>query len=110
LSERDDVIVYGPRDPERRGGVISFNFKNVRPEKLARALMSEGIMIHPHDVAQILDLEGIALRSGHHCAQPLMERLGVPATSRASFYIYNGKDDVDAFVDSLDNVRKVLKL
>ncbi len=110
LSEKDDIVVYGPKDPENRGGVISFNFKNVRPEKLAKALMMEGIMIHPHDVAQILDLEGIALRSGHHCAQPLMERLGVPATSRASFYIYNGKDDVDAFIESLDRVKEVLKL
>ena len=86
--------IYGPRDPSKRGGVISFNFADV----------------HPHDVAQIIDSEGIAVRSGHHCAQVLMERLSVAATSRASFYIYNTKDEVDALVASLSKVARLFKL
>ena len=86
--------IYGTKDITKRGGVISFNFADV----------------HPHDVAQIIDEQGIALRSGHHCAQVLMERLDVAATSRASFYIYNTKKDVDALIDSLNIVAKVFKL
>ena len=86
--------IYGTKDITKRGRVISFNFADV----------------HPHDVAQIIDEEGIALRSGHHCAQVLMERLDVAATSRASFYIYNTKKDVDALIDSLNTVAKVFKL
>jgi cysteine desulfurase / selenocysteine lyase len=86
--------IYGTKDIEKRGGVISFNFADV----------------HPHDVADIIDKEGISLRSGHHCAQVLMERLNVAATSRASFYIYNTKEDVDALIDSLNIVAKVFKL
>lgn len=84
----------GLQDISKRGGVISFNFADV----------------HPHDVAQIVDGEGIAVRSGHHCAQVLMERLNVAATSRASFYIYNTKEDIDALVNSLNKVAKVFKL
>ncbi len=86
--------IYGTNDITKRGGVISFNFADV----------------HPHDVAQIIDQEGIALRSGHHCAQVLMERLNVSATSRVSFYIYNTKKDVDALINSLKIVAKVFKL
>ncbi len=86
--------IYGTKDITKRGGVISFNFADV----------------HPHDVAQLIDEQGIALRSGHHCAQVLMERLDVAATSRASFYIYNTKADVDALIDSLKSVAKVFKL
>ena len=86
--------IYGTKDIAKRGGVISFNFADV----------------HPHDVADIIDKEGISLRSGHHCAQVLMERLNVAATSRASFYIYNTKEDVDALIDSLKSVAKVFKL
>jgi len=86
--------IYGTKDITKRGGVISFNFADV----------------HPHDVADIIDKEGISLRSGHHCAQVLMERLNVAATSRASFYIYNTKDDVDALINSLNIVAKVFKL
>ena len=86
--------IYGTKDITKRGGVISFNFADV----------------HPHDVADIIDKEGISLRSGHHCAQVLMERLNVAATSRASFYIYNTKEDVDALIDSLNIVAKVFKL
>jgi len=94
LSEIKGIHIYGTKDISKRGGVISFNFADV----------------HPHDVAQIIDGEGIAVRSGHHCAQVLMERLNVAATSRASFYIYNTKEDVDALVSSLNKVAKVFKL
>jgi cysteine desulfurase/selenocysteine lyase len=64
--------------------------------------------IHPHDIATVLDLEGIAIRAGHHCSQPLMERFGVPATARASLAIYNTREDVDALVAGLDRVLEVL--
>ncbi len=94
FSKVPGLQIYGTKDITKRGGVISFNFADV----------------HPHDVAQIIDGEGIALRSGHHCAQVLMERLNVAATSRASFYIYNTKDDVDALINSLNIVAKVFKL
>ncbi|MGC8564995.1 MAG: cysteine desulfurase [Thermoplasmata archaeon] len=110
LESFDDITFYGPRNPEIKGGVIAFNFKNVKNAKIAKVLMDEGIMIHPHDVASILDIDAVMVRSGHHCAQPLMERLGVPATSRASFYIYNDRDDIDEFIRALVNVKKVLKL
>jgi len=66
--------------------------------------------IHPHDIATIVDREGIAIRSGHHCAQVLMERLDVAATNRASFYIYNTKDDVDKLIQSLAKVSELFKL
>ncbi|MGI0031207.1 MAG: cysteine desulfurase, partial [Nitrososphaeraceae archaeon] len=79
------VTVYGPRDPKYRGGVISFNIAD----------------IHPHDLATIMNDHGIAIRSGHHCAQVLMQRLDVPATSRASFYIYNTKEEIDKFVNAI---------
>lgn len=94
LADIPGLIVYGTPDIDWRGGVISFNFADV----------------HPHDVAQIIDAEGIAIRSGHHCAQVLMEKLNVAATSRASFYIYNTKQEVDALVQSLQKVAKVFKL
>ena len=94
LSNVKGLRVYGTKDLAKRGGVISFNFADV----------------HPHDVAQIIDSEGIAIRSGHHCAQVLMERLDVAATSRASFYIYNTTEDVDALVRSLNTVARVFKL
>lgn len=90
LSAVPDLKIYGPMDVERRGGVISFNFKSV----------------HPHDVAYIVDEAGISLRSGHHCAQVIMERMDVAATSRASFYIYTTKSEIDALIDALDLVAK----
>ena len=80
------ATVYGPKDKSQRGGVVSFNLEEV----------------HPHDMATIVDQEGVCIRAGHHCAQPLMRVLGVPATARASFYIYNGEDDVDALIDALE--------
>ena len=94
MSAVPGVMVYGPRDASRRGGVVSFNFADV----------------HPHDVAQIIDDEGIAIRSGHHCAQVLMERLDVAATNRASVYVYNTRADIDALVGSLQKVARVFKL
>jgi len=85
LAKDPQVHIYGPRDAEKRGGVISFNYGNV----------------HPHDIGTLLDQEGIAIRAGHHCCQPLMRDLGVSGTARASFYIYNTKEDVDALVTAL---------
>jgi len=94
LSQVKGLTIYGTKDISKRGGVISFNFADV----------------HPHDVAQIIDEEGVAIRSGHHCAQVLMERLNVAATSRASFYIYNTKEEVDALITSLNKVARIFKL
>ncbi|MCP8308813.1 MAG: cysteine desulfurase [archaeon] len=94
IVEIKGIRIYGPKDINVRGGVISFNLGD----------------IHPHDLASILDDEGIAIRAGHHCAQPLMERLGVNGTARASFYIYNTEGEVDSLVNSLEKARKVFKL
>jgi cysteine desulfurase/selenocysteine lyase len=88
------VTVYGPRDPNYRGGVISFNIAD----------------IHPHDLATIMNDHGIAIRSGHHCAQVLMQRLDVPATSRASFYIYNTKEEIDKFVNAIKEAGRIFKI
>jgi cysteine desulfurase/selenocysteine lyase len=86
LSTRyPDLVIHGPRDASDRGGVISFNYKDV----------------HPHDLSQVLDEAGVCVRAGHHCAKPLMRRLGVGATARASFSVYNDEADVDALVDAL---------
>ncbi|MGI8758729.1 MAG: SufS family cysteine desulfurase [Acidimicrobiales bacterium] len=82
-----DLVIHGPLDAAARGGVVSFTFKD----------------IHPHDVSQVLDQSGVCVRAGHHCAKPLMRRLGVGATTRASFYLYNDEADVDALADALDS-------
>ena len=84
------INIQGPKDLNMRGGIISFTIDN----------------IHPHDIATILDSYGVAIRAGHHCAQPLMRYLGIPATSRVSFYIYNTKEDIDQFIEGIKNVRK----
>ena len=94
MTKIKGITLYGTKDMERRGCVISFNFNDV----------------HPHDVATIIDKEGVAIRSGHHCAQVLMEKLNVAATNRASFYIYNTKEEVDKLISSLEKVAKVFKL
>ena len=94
MSKVNGIVIYGPKDSEKQGGVISFNFEDV----------------HPHDVATIVDKNGVAIRSGHHCAQVLMEKLDVAATNRASFYIYTTKQEIDALIDSLEEVAKVFKL
>jgi len=87
LADRhgDDIRIFGPPGPHDRGGVLSFTYGDV----------------HPHDLSQVLDSTGVCIRAGHHCARPLMRRLGVPATSRASFYIYNDEADVQALSDGL---------
>jgi cysteine desulfurase/selenocysteine lyase len=79
------VTIHGPRTANDRGGAISFSLAG----------------LHPHDIGTVLDQEGVAIRAGHHCANPLMRRLGVPATARASLYIYNTRDDVDRLIDAL---------
>jgi len=94
MSKIKGLTLYGPQDPQKASGVISFNFNDV----------------HPHDVATIIDKNGVAIRSGHHCAQVLMEKLNVAATNRASFYIYTTKDEIDTLIDSLEQVAKVFKL
>ena len=88
------ATIYGPRDPKDRGGLISFNIAD----------------IHPHDLATIMNDHGIAIRSGHHCAQVLMQRLDVPATSRASFYIYNTKEEIDMLVNAIKEAGRIFKI
>jgi|SRR5665811_2052133 len=94
LTEVPGLTVYGPEDPTRRGGAVSFSLAG----------------IHPHDIATILDQKGIAVRAGHHCAKPLMRHLDVPATTRASFYLYNIPEEVDRLVDGLLEARVVFGL
>jgi len=86
--------MYGPKSPEQHAGVISFNLADV----------------HAHDVASILDTQGICVRAGHHCTMPLMEKMGVPATARASFYLYNTESDVDCLMDGLEKVARTFKI
>ena len=86
LGDVPGVTIFGPTDPEQRGGVVSFDLEGV----------------HPHDLGQVLDEQGVAIRTGHHCAQPVMAALDVPATARASFYIYSTKDEVDALVRGVE--------
>ena len=90
MSEIPGMTLYGP-PVERRAGIVSFNVEG----------------IHPHDVAQILDMNGVAIRAGHHCCQPLMQKLGVAATNRASFYLYTVQEEIDQLVEGLAMVRKV---
>jgi cysteine desulfurase/selenocysteine lyase len=87
LGERfgDELTIHGPTDVDQRGGVLSLAFRDV----------------HPHDISQVLDEHGVCVRAGHHCAKPLMRVLGVPATARASLYLYNDESDVDALADAL---------
>ncbi len=85
LGKIDGLRIFGPLDPSQRSGVISFNLGS----------------IHPHDLGSVLDEDGIAIRAGHHCCQPLMRRFGLSGTARASFYLYNTKEEVDVFIKSL---------
>ena len=89
--EVPDIALYGPMDPEVRGGVVPFNLPG----------------IHPHDVAQVLDRFGIAVRAGHHCTMPLHERLDLAATARASFSVYTTRADIDALAAGLVEVGRV---
>ena len=91
LGELDDITIHGPRDAERRGALVSFALKGV----------------HPHDVSEILGRRGVCVRAGHHCAQPLMQRLGESATTRASFAVHTTREEVDALVDGLAEVRRI---
>ena len=91
LGEIPGIVLYGP-PADRRAGIVSFNVEG----------------IHPHDVAQVLDSEGVAIRAGHHCCQPLMTRLGVAATNRASFYLYTVPGEIDRLVDGIQKTRRIL--
>ena len=86
----DDITIHGPSEPAARGGVLSLAFRDV----------------HPHDISQILDTENVCVRAAHHCAKPLMRRLGVGATARASLYLYNDESDVDALADGLEKTAR----
>jgi cysteine desulfurase / selenocysteine lyase len=94
LSEVEGIRIFGPTDLDRRGGVISFAIDGM----------------HAHDIAELCDREAVCVRAGHHCAQPLMRLLGVAATARATFQVYNSREDVDALVSALHRARKVFKL
>ncbi len=89
LSEVEGITIYGPRDPEARGGAVSFSLPD----------------LHPHDIAQLVDRQGVCIRAGHHCAKPLMSVLGVGATARASAYLYNSHDEIDVLVSALGAAR-----
>ena len=91
LAEVPGLTIHGPLDPARRGGVVSFSLEGV----------------HPHDVAEILGSDGVCVRAGHHCTQPVMEALGVAATTRASFYLYTVPEEIDRMIDSLHRVRSI---
>ena len=92
VLQTEDVEIYGPREPNALCGIVSFNLKGV----------------HPHDVSTFLDQDGIMIRAGHHCAQPLVNSLGVSAVARASFYLYNTTEDLDALATSVNRAREVL--
>jgi cysteine desulfurase / selenocysteine lyase len=91
LSAISDLTVYGPEDAAERGGLVSFTIEG----------------LHPHDLAELCNREAVAIRAGHHCAQPLMRRLGVPATARASFAVYSTTEDVDRLIEALENAKRV---
>ncbi len=94
LNQVEGLRIYGPQDPQQRGGAVSFTLGNV----------------HPHDIAAVLDQSGIAVRAGHHCAMPLHDKLGLTATTRASFYIYNQPDEIDRLAEGLDKAREMFAL
>jgi cysteine desulfurase/selenocysteine lyase len=94
LREVPDLTIVGPTDVAVRGGTVSFELGD----------------IHPHDVATILDQEGVAVRAGHHCAKPLMRYLNVPATARASFYVYTNRADIDQLIGGLHRARELFGL
>jgi cysteine desulfurase/selenocysteine lyase len=91
LSDIDGITIYGPK-PRQKTGVITFNLDGV----------------HPHDLAGVLDVDGIAIRAGHHCAQPLMQKFGVIATARASFYLYNTFEEIDRLYEGILKAKKIL--
>jgi cysteine desulfurase/selenocysteine lyase len=91
MGDLDILELYGPRDPEKRSGVLAFNLRGV----------------HSHDLASLLDAEGVAIRSGHHCAQPLVTRMGQTSIARASYYIYNMESEIDVLVNSLKKIYRI---
>lgn len=93
LKKMGGVTIYGPQNIEKRGGVISFNINGV----------------HPHDIAQILGDVNVCIRAGHHCAMPLHKRLGIHASARISFYLYNDESDIDSFIKGLKKVKRMFK-
>lgn len=93
MKKIKDIAIYGPSDAEIKGGVVSFNVAG----------------IHPHDVGTLMDEEGVAIRAGHHCCQPLMQHLGVTGTARASFYVYNTEEEVDKLCSAILKVQEVFK-
>jgi len=90
LKDFPEITVYGPEDVEKRGGLVTFTLGDV----------------HPHDIATFADQDGVAIRAGHHCAMPLHKKLGLAATARASFYLYNTRDEVDVFIAMLHKAKK----
>lgn len=94
LGDLSNLEIYGPKKAEEKGGVIAFNVKG----------------IHAHDLAQILDEDNICIRSGHHCAMPLHTRLGIPASARASFYIYNTQEEIDKLVEGIEKAKKIFRV
>jgi cysteine desulfurase / selenocysteine lyase len=94
LAEVEGLTVFGTPDPDRRGGVVSFALEGM----------------HPHDIAELCDRHAVCIRAGHHCAQPLMRRMGVPATARASFHVYNRREDIDRLGAALSGARDVFRL
>jgi cysteine desulfurase/selenocysteine lyase len=93
LSAIPDLTIYGPESVQARGGVVTFNVGDV----------------HPHDLGTVLDSYGVAIRAGHHCAQPLMKRLGVVATARASFYVYNKDEELDTLVEGIEAAARLFR-
>src|SRR5205814_6677524 len=93
LAELSNIRLFGPPAGQRRGGLVSF----LLPE------------VHAHDVVTLADQHGVALRGGHHCTQPLLRKLGVNSTVRASFYFYNTKDEIDRLIDALMEIRKFFR-
>lgn len=103
LKKIKGLVIYGPEKLERRSGVISFNIVNPPAS-------GGEVAIHPHDLASILDGEGIAIRSGHHCAQPLMGVLGITAAARVSFHLYNTKAEIDKLLPAIEKAKKTFKI
>ena len=93
LADIPDLTIYGPKEADLKGGILAFNIGD----------------IHAHDVGTILDMQGVAVRAGHHCAKPLMRKFGIPASTRASFYIYNTKEDVDRLAEGLTKVTQTME-
>jgi cysteine desulfurase/selenocysteine lyase len=91
LQKMPEANILGPLDPQVRGGLVGFTFGDV----------------HPHDIAQVLDQEGVAIRAGHHCTMPLHRKLNITASARASFYLYNTREEVDTFIEALKKAKKV---